>query len=78
MKKFDLQNFSLKGILNVILMKKETRIKLQIFNKTVHHGYVGLFFLADGITFNIPYLNLVGISLLVHDIFAHIIGSLKH
>ena len=72
MKKIELENFSLKGILNVILMKEDNHFKIKIFNKRVHHGYVGLFFLVDGLAMSIPYLNLLGISLLVHDIFCHL------
>lgn len=76
MNKIELQNFSLHGIWNAILMREEDALKLKIFNKRLHHAYIGLFFLLGSFTMSMSYLNWAeigtGISFIVHDIVAEL------
>jgi hypothetical protein len=77
MKKVELQNFSLRGIWNAMLMRKEDNLKLKIFNKRLHHGYIGLLVLLGSFTTPILYLSWLGlgtgISFIVHDIISEFI-----
>jgi hypothetical protein len=74
MKIVELENFSWKGFLNAVLMKKDC-MHLRLFNKKIHHGYVGSIFFAQSLALHVPFLNILGFSLLVHDIFFHAFNS---
>jgi hypothetical protein len=74
MKIVELENFSWKGFLDAILMK-ENHLHLKVFKKTIHHAYIGLIFFAQSLALHIPFLNILGFSLLIHDIFFHIFNS---
>jgi len=73
MKIIELENFSWKGFLDAILMK-ENHLHLKLFNKTIHHGYVGSIFFVQSLALHIPFLNILGFSLLIHDIFFHLLS----
>lgn len=76
MKKIDLENFSLRGIWNAMLMRDEDALKLKIFNKRLHHAYIGLLVLLGSFPLSVTYLWWAGIgtgiSFIVHDIVSEL------
>lgn len=79
MRKFELQNFNLHGIWNALLMRDENALRLNIFEKRLHHAYIGFIFLLGTFAITIPAIPYwywaeigTGLSFIVHDVISEI------